>query len=51
MSDLLPSEVAVEAAGPSESAPPALPAEVVRKTREKYIEAYERLSQQAFPWK
>jgi phosphoribosylaminoimidazole-succinocarboxamide synthase len=34
-----------------ESAPPALPADVVRKTREKYIEAYERLSQQAFPWK
>jgi len=33
------------------SAPPALPDEVVAKTREKYIEAFERLTQQAFAWK
>ena len=32
------------------SPPPALPAEVVRKTREKYIEAYERLLGVDFPW-
>ena len=29
---------------------PLLPAEVVQKTREKYIEAYTRLSGQPFPW-
>ncbi len=34
-----------------ESAPPELPDDVVTKTREKYIEAYERLSQLEFPWK
>ncbi|MEM1303721.1 MAG: phosphoribosylaminoimidazolesuccinocarboxamide synthase [Planctomycetota bacterium] len=32
------------------SPPPALPAEVVAKTREKYIEAYERLTGEAFPY-
>ncbi|MGI4896676.1 MAG: phosphoribosylaminoimidazolesuccinocarboxamide synthase, partial [Janthinobacterium lividum] len=30
-------------------APPALPGEVVEKTRERYVEAYERLTGQAFP--
>lgn len=34
-----------------ESAPPELPADVVRKTRDKYIEAYERLTEQTFEWK
>jgi phosphoribosylaminoimidazole-succinocarboxamide synthase len=29
---------------------PVLPAEVVQKTREKYIEAYKRLTGQKFPW-
>jgi phosphoribosylaminoimidazole-succinocarboxamide synthase len=33
------------------SPPPELPAEIVAKTREKYIEAYERLSGVDFPWK
>ncbi len=33
------------------SPPPELPADVVAKTREKYIEAFERLTGQAFPWK
>jgi phosphoribosylaminoimidazole-succinocarboxamide synthase len=33
------------------SPPPSLPAEVIKKTREKYIEAYERLTGQAFAWK
>ena len=33
------------------SEPPALPDDVVAKTREKYIEAYERLSQEFFAWK
>jgi phosphoribosylaminoimidazole-succinocarboxamide synthase len=33
------------------SEPPALPDDVVAKTREKYIEAYERLAQRSFPWK
>jgi phosphoribosylaminoimidazole-succinocarboxamide synthase len=32
------------------SPPPALPDDVVTKTREKYIEAYERLSDKKFPW-
>lgn len=32
------------------SEPPALPAEVVARTREKYIEAYERLAGEAFPY-
>ena len=34
-----------------ESTPPALPDDVVAKTRAKYIEAYETLSGQPFPWK
>ena len=33
------------------SPPPALPAEVVLKTREKYIEAYERLWDRKFAWR
>jgi phosphoribosylaminoimidazole-succinocarboxamide synthase len=33
------------------SEPPELPAEIVTKTREKYIDAYERLADQPFPWK
>jgi phosphoribosylaminoimidazole-succinocarboxamide synthase len=33
------------------SPPPALPADVVAKTRAKYIEAYERLTGAAFAWK
>jgi phosphoribosylaminoimidazole-succinocarboxamide synthase len=33
------------------SDPPALPDEIVKKTREKYIDAFERLSGQAFAWK
>lgn len=33
------------------SDPPSLPDEVVRKTRAMYIEAYERLTGQAFAWK
>ncbi len=33
------------------SRPPALPDEVVSRTRQKYIEAYERLTGQAFAWK
>ncbi len=33
------------------SPPPQLPAEVVEKTREKYIEAFERLTNSAFAWK
>lgn len=32
------------------SPPPALPADVVARTRSKYIEAYERLAQAAFKW-
>ncbi|WP_145278573.1 phosphoribosylaminoimidazolesuccinocarboxamide synthase [Tautonia plasticadhaerens] len=31
--------------------PPALPDEVVQKTREKYIQAYESLTERPFPWK
>ena len=31
--------------------PPALPADVVSRTREKYIEAFEQLTGQAFAWK
>jgi len=34
-----------------ESAPPELPADVVEKTRAKYIEAYERITGKAFAWK
>jgi phosphoribosylaminoimidazole-succinocarboxamide synthase len=33
------------------SPPPQLPEDVVAKTREKYIEAYERLTATTFPWK
>ena len=33
------------------SPPPALPEDVVARTREKYIEAYETLTGQPFPWK
>jgi phosphoribosylaminoimidazole-succinocarboxamide synthase len=33
------------------SLPPELPAEIVSKTRDKYIEAYERLTHDDFPWK
>lgn len=33
------------------SPPPALPAEIVAKTREKYIEAFERLTGERFAWK
>jgi phosphoribosylaminoimidazole-succinocarboxamide synthase len=33
------------------SPPPPLPADVVRQTRAKYIEAYELLTRQPFPWK
>lgn len=33
------------------SDPPELPEEIVAKTREKYIDAYERLVEQPFPWK
>ncbi len=33
------------------SEPPALPPDIVERTRQKYIEAYERLTGQAFPWK
>jgi phosphoribosylaminoimidazole-succinocarboxamide synthase len=33
------------------SSPPALPDEIVARTREKYVEAFERLTGQAFPWK
>lgn len=32
------------------SPPPELPAEVVKKTRAKYIEAFERITGQAFAW-
>ena len=34
-----------------DSTPPALPADVVARTREKYIDAYERLTGAAFAWK
>jgi len=33
------------------SPPPPLPDEIVAQTREKYIEAYETLTQREFPWK
>lgn len=33
------------------SPPPPLPDDVVRKTRDKYVEAYERLSGRQFAWK
>jgi len=34
-----------------ESPPPPLPEEVVARTREKYVQAFEILTGQAFPWK
>jgi phosphoribosylaminoimidazole-succinocarboxamide synthase len=34
-----------------QSPPPHLPDDIVAKTRAKYIDAYERLTGQAFPWK
>lgn len=33
------------------SAPPSLPDDIVTKTREKYVEAYERLTGTSFAWK
>jgi phosphoribosylaminoimidazole-succinocarboxamide synthase len=33
------------------SPPPRLPEEVVAKTRQKYVEAFERLTGHAFPWR
>ncbi|MFM7741300.1 MAG: phosphoribosylaminoimidazolesuccinocarboxamide synthase, partial [Planctomycetota bacterium] len=33
------------------SPPPELPEEIVVRTREKYIEAFERLSGREFPWR
>jgi phosphoribosylaminoimidazole-succinocarboxamide synthase len=33
------------------SPPPPLPDEIIEKTREKYIEAYERLTRRTFKWK
>jgi phosphoribosylaminoimidazole-succinocarboxamide synthase len=33
------------------SSPPRLPEDVVKKTRGKYVEAFETLTGQAFPWK
>ena len=33
------------------SSPPELPEEIVVRTREKYIEAFERLSGREFPWR
>jgi phosphoribosylaminoimidazole-succinocarboxamide synthase len=33
------------------SVPPRLPEDVVQKTRGKYVEAFEKLTGQAFPWK
>ena len=33
------------------STPPALPDDVVAKTREKYVEAYEQLTASQFAWK
>jgi phosphoribosylaminoimidazole-succinocarboxamide synthase len=33
------------------STPPALPAEIVDKTRQKYVDAFERLTAQKFRWK
>ncbi len=33
------------------STPPQLPEDVIMKTRQKYIEAYEKLTESAFPWK
>ena len=38
------------AAWDKNSPPPPLPDDVVRRTREKYIEAYEQLTGRAFAW-
>lgn len=40
-----------EAGWDKNSPPPELPEEIVEKTRAKYIEAYEQLTDQAFAWK
>jgi phosphoribosylaminoimidazole-succinocarboxamide synthase len=40
-----------EAGWDKNSTPPKLPADVVSKTREKYIEAFEQLTGQSFNWK
>ena len=40
-----------EAGWDKQSDPPELPADVVQRTREKYIEAYERITGQTFEWK
>jgi phosphoribosylaminoimidazole-succinocarboxamide synthase len=40
-----------EAGWDKNSAPPTLPSEIVQKTREKYIEAFEQLTGQSFQWK
>jgi len=40
-----------EAGWDKNSPPPALPEDVVQKTREKYIEAFERITGREFPWK
>lgn len=34
-----------------DSQPPSLPAEIITKTREKYVEAFEQISGKKFPWK
>ena len=41
----------VESGWDKNSEPPELPEEIVARTREKYIDAYERLSQRSFWWK
>lgn len=41
----------IESGWDRNSPPPALPAEVVAKTREKYVEAYERVTGLDFAWK
>jgi phosphoribosylaminoimidazole-succinocarboxamide synthase len=42
----------LEASGWDKSSPPPeLPGEVVARTRSKYIEAFERLTERPFPWK
>lgn len=40
-----------EARWDKNSPPPELPDDVVTKTRERYVEAFERLTNQPFPWK
>ena len=41
----------IESGWDKDSEPPALPEDIVVKTREKYIEAYEQVTGLAFPWK